>query len=66
MKKIFICFAIVAGLSACSQFPHIYLGDTTGDLYYTSHNRQLQIHWIHASKVVQFSGDTVKADSLKR
>lgn len=65
MKKLIICFAFVAGLSACSQYPHIYLGDNSGELVYQSNNRSLHLKWVHASKVVQFSGDTLKIDTIR-
>ena len=50
MKKFIICFAFAATLMACSSVPHIYIGDSEGDLVYHSNNPDPNMQWWHSHK----------------
>lgn len=66
MKKFIICFAFAASLMACSSVPHIYIGDSEGDLVYHSNNRDLKVHWWHTDKYKVYPSDTLLVDSLAK
>lgn len=57
----------LAGLifQACSRWPQIIIGDSSGILTYNRHTGQLEVLWEKHAKVVNQNASSANADSIK-
>lgn len=57
---------LLAGLicQACSRWPQIIIGDSSGILTYNRHTGQLEVLWEKHAKVVNQEADSINADSI--
>lgn len=57
---------LLAGLmcQACSRWPQIIIGDSSGILTYNRHTGQLEVLWEKHAKVVDKNANSESADSI--
>lgn len=57
---------VLAGLlcQACSRWPQIVIGDSSGILTYNRHTGQLEVLWEKHAKVVNQNASSENADSI--
>lgn len=57
--KLLIVFVIVSMVTACSPWPKIYVGDTSGIITYDRLNHKLEILWDRHVKAEGHAADSV-------
>lgn len=64
MRKLGFMFIVcgVLMLNACTQWPAIYVGDSSGILSYDRVNHKLELIWENHSKLKGQQADTLKSD----
>ncbi len=62
-KRFLIVLAAGLMFQACSRWPQIVIGDSSGILTYNRHTGQLEVLWEKHAKVVNHEADSINADS---
>ena len=63
-KRFLIVLAAGLMFQACSRWPQIIIGDSSGILTYNRHTGQLEVLWEKHAKVVNQNASSENADSI--
>ena len=63
-KRFLIVLAAGLMFQACSRWPQIFIGDSSGIFTYNRHTGQLEVLWEKHAKVVDQNASSENADSI--
>lgn len=63
-KRFLIVLLVGLLCQACSRWPQIFIGDSSGILTYNRHTGQLEVLWEKHAKVVDQNASSANADSI--